>query len=94
MKEGFAIYYAMQKWEYLLRDRQFTILTDHENLTRLRAERGSNKMVNRWFMCYQEYDILEWKHVKGELNMVPDQFSRLCPIEPDPVTVSVALSCL
>jgi hypothetical protein len=53
-------------------------------------------MVKRWFLCYQEYDILAWKHVKGVLNMVPDQFSRLCPIdeEPEPVTASVALSCL
>ena len=38
MKEGFAIYYALRKWEHLLRDRRFTILTDHENLTRLRAD--------------------------------------------------------
>ena len=42
IKEGFGIYYALQKWEYLLRDRQFTILTDHENLTRLRADHDTN----------------------------------------------------
>ena len=52
MKEGFAIFYALRKWEYLLRDRQFTVLTDHENLTRLRTERNANKMVTRWFMAY------------------------------------------
>ena len=79
MKEGFAIFYALQKWEYLLRDREFTILTDHQNLTRLRADHSTNKMVKRWFLVYQEYDIKEWKYVKGEDNMVPDQFSRLCP---------------
>jgi hypothetical protein len=79
MKEGFAIFYALNKWEYLLRDRQFTILTDHENLTRLRADHGmTNKMVKRWFMSYQEYDILAWLHVKGEDNLVPDEFSRQC----------------
>jgi hypothetical protein len=79
MKEGFAIFYALHKWEYLLRDREFTILTDHQNLTRLRADHSSNKMVKRWFLCFQEFDIKEWKYVKGEDNMVPDQFSRLCP---------------
>jgi hypothetical protein len=78
MKEGYAIFYSLRKWEYLLRDRQFTILTDHKNLTRLRADHDSNKMVKRWFMCYQEFDILAWDFVKGEDNGVPDKFSRLC----------------
>jgi len=78
MKEGFAIFYALRKWEYLLRDRKFTILTDHKNLTRLRTERNANKMVTRWFMCYQEYDIIDWLHVAGADNDVPDSFSRLC----------------
>ena len=78
MKEGFAIFYALRKWEYLLRDRKFTVLTDHENLTRLRTERNTNKMVTRWFMAYQDYDIIEWVHVPGTDNEVPDSFSRLC----------------
>ena len=77
MKEGYAIFYALQEWEYLLRDRKFTILTDHENLTRLRDEGQANKMVRRWFQTYQEFDtVLEWK--KGSENQVPDDFSRLC----------------
>lgn len=83
MKEGFAIFYALKKWEYLLRDRQFSIKTDHQNLTRLRADHDSNKMVKRWFMCYQEFDIKEWIYVKGEDNGVPDDFSRLCKEEED-----------
>jgi hypothetical protein len=83
MKEGFAIFYALKKWEYLLRDRQFTVMTDHKNLTRLRADHDSNKMVKRWFMSYQEYDILEWQYVKGEDNGVPDKMSRLCKMEDD-----------
>ena len=82
MKEGFAIYYALGKWEYLLRDRRFTILTDHENLTRLRSERlDTNQMVKRWFTAFQNYDIINWKWKKGVENMVPDEFSRLCQNE-------------
>jgi hypothetical protein len=76
-KEGYAIFYALQKWEYLLRDRQFTIRTDHENLTRLRADHGTSKMVKRWFMAYQEFDIIDWEHVKGENNAIADALSRL-----------------
>ena len=81
MKEGFAIFYALRKWEYLLRDRRFTILTDHANLTRMREERNTNKMVKRWFQAYQEYDIIDWIHVPGMENHVPDSFSRLCANE-------------
>jgi len=83
MKEGFAIFYALKKWEYLLRDRRFTIMTDHKNLTRLRADHDSNKMVKRWFMAYQEYDIISWEYVKGDDNGVPDSMSRLCKMEDD-----------
>jgi len=82
MKEGFAIFYALKKWEYLLRDRRFTVKTDHKNLTQLRADHDSNKMVKRWFMAYQEYDI-DWEYVKGDDNGVPDKMSRLCKMEED-----------
>ena len=78
MKEGFAIFYALRKWEYLLRGRCFSIKTDHENLTRLRTERSANKMVTRWFVAFQEFDILDWIFVQGVHNDVPDSFSRLC----------------
>ena len=82
MKEGYAIFYALKKWEYLLRDRQFTILTDHINLTKLRTDKyETNKMVRRWFMCFQEYDIIEWGYKPGPENEIPDSLSRLCPAE-------------
>ncbi len=41
----------------------------------------TNKMVKRWFLCYQEFDIEEWRYVKKETNVVPDTFSRLCPVD-------------
>ena len=76
-KEGYAIFYALKKWEYLLRDKRFTIYTDHKNLIRLRADHDTNRMVQRWFMCFQEFDI-DWKHIEGQKNLVADAFSRLC----------------
>ena len=83
MKEGYAIFYALKKWEYLLRDREFTIETDHKNLTLLRSDHYlTNKMVKRWFMAYQEYDVKNWTYRKGEDNEIPDSFSRLCPVAP------------
>ena len=84
MKEGYAIFYAFQQWEYYLRDREFTVITDHENLTRLKAERvHTNNMVKRWFMAFQHYDVKAWIHRKGVDNEVPDSLSRLCAKEAD-----------
>ena len=57
-KEAYAIFYTLKTYEYLLKDIKFTLRTDHKNLTQLRRDHDSNKMVKRWFMCFQEYDIL------------------------------------
>ena len=51
--EGYAIVYI--KIEHLLRDRQFDLYTDHENLTRLYST-GSQKVM-RWRMYMQEYNF-------------------------------------
>ena len=37
-QEGYAIFYAVTSWEYLLRDRRFLVRTDHANLRLLHAE--------------------------------------------------------
>ncbi len=42
-QEGYAIYYAITSWEYLLRDRKFLVRSDHANLRLLHAE--SDKKV-------------------------------------------------
>lgn len=76
-KEGYAIYYALQKWEYLLRDRKFNIKTDHANLTRLKNDYGSNKKVQRWLLCFQSFDF-EIEAIAGDTNTVADALSRLC----------------
>jgi hypothetical protein len=79
-KEGFAIFYALNKWEYLLRDRLFTVRTDHDNLTMLKQEQGHLKKVRRWFIVFQSYDIT-YEHWPGEDNIVADVFSRLCLVD-------------
>ena len=83
MKEGFCIFYALIKFEYLLRDRRFGVHIDHDNLTKLREDHyHTNKMVKRWFMAFQEFDI-EWTYRPGVQNEIPDALSRLCPREVD-----------
>ena len=74
-KEGYAIFYALKRWDHLLRDVNFVLETDHENLTFLKFD-GSPK-VKRWKMLIQEFrfDLL---FIKGKDNGVADAMSRLC----------------
>ncbi len=74
-KEAYAIFYAFQKLEYLIRDVYFVLRTDHKNLTCINEE-GSSK-VRRWKLAIQEYNF-DIEHIKGEDNVVADAFSRLC----------------
>jgi hypothetical protein len=83
-KEGYAIYYALCKLEYLLLDRHFTIHTDHKNLTYIND--SVNAMVVRWKMYLQEYTF-DIQFIKGLDNVVADNFSRLCVLsEADSMT--------
>jgi hypothetical protein len=74
-KECYAIYFALKKWDYLLRNVQFTIKTDHLNLTYLNME-GSPK-VKRWRTEIQEFDFF-FEHIPGKDSIVADAASRLC----------------
>jgi hypothetical protein len=80
VKEGYAIFYALLKLEYLLRDRHFTIKTDHKNLTILKNKYSTQDKVQRWFTTFQGFDFYI-QDVKGVHNPVSDAFSRLCPVE-------------
>ena len=74
-KEAYAIFYCCTFLDALLRDRQFTILTDHKNLTYIDKE--SNQMVGRWRMALQELDYTIG-YVPGPKNDIADAMSRLC----------------
>jgi hypothetical protein len=51
-KEGYAIFYALKKLDYLLRDIHFTLQTDHKNLIYIN-DTASPKVV-RWKLAIQE----------------------------------------
>lgn len=81
VKEGFVIFYALTKFEYLLRDRYFKIKTDHRNLVILKDKFGTQDKVQRWFACFQGFDF-DIEHIPGlPDNAVADALSRLCPVD-------------
>ena len=75
-KEAYAIYHAMLHFEYLLRDRKFTLKTDHKNLTYI-SDNGSPKVI-RWKLAIMEFNF-DVEHIEGEKNVVADYFSRVRP---------------
>ena len=83
-KECYAIVIALHKFEYLLRDRKFTLRTDHDNLTYMNDP--PSPKVRRWKISIQGFDF-DIEYIKGELNVAADGFSRLLPI-------TVEVSCL
>lgn len=76
-KECYAIVFSLRKFEYLLRDRPFTLRTDHENLTYINDP--PSPKVRRWKIAIQEHDF-HIEHIDGEKNIVADGLSRLLPI--------------
>ena len=74
-KEAYAIFLCCTKLDPLLRDRKFTIHTDHKNLTYMKS--SPNSMVGRWSMALQELDYTI-AYVRGSENTVAHAMSRLC----------------
>jgi hypothetical protein len=82
-KEAYAIFYAFQKWEYLLRDTHFTLRTDHKNLTFVNLD--SREKVKRWKLAIQHFDF-SVEHIAGVENIAADGLSRWCPLPTDSET--------
>ena len=72
--ECYAIVYSLEKLDYLLSNRQFTLKTDHKNLTFMDADK--NPKVKRWKISIQHYDC-EIEYITGPSNIMADPMSRL-----------------
>ena len=76
-KEAYAIFYSLNKLDYLLRDIKFTLRTDHKNLTFINTD--FREKVKRWKLAIQHFDF-DIEHIKGVDNIEADGFSRLCQL--------------
>ena len=76
-KEAYAILYCVKKLDYLLRDIEFDLQTDHRNLLFLKDH--SDAKVVRWnLLALAEYNY-KLSHIKGHNNIVAGAMSRLLP---------------
>ena len=74
-KEAYGIFYSCMYLQSLLRDRLFTIRTDHRNL--LFITKASNPMIVRWHMALSEFSFTP-EFIPGIDNDIADSLSRLC----------------
>ena len=80
-KEAYAIFYGVKAFEYLLRDVEFTILTDHKNLVYM-AQSTTAKVI-RWKLALQTFDAY-YHYIKGPDNVIPDALSRIINVDDTP----------
>ena len=74
-KEAYGIFSSCMYLQSLLRDRFFTIRTDHRNL--LFITEASNPMIVRWYMALSEFSF-SLEFIPGVDNNIADSLSRLC----------------
>ena len=73
-KEGYAMYYSIMTFKYLLEGRRFIVRTDHDNITKLNNKASAR--VLRWKISLCPFDFVI-QHIRGIDNVVPDHFSRI-----------------
>ena len=66
-KEGYAIYYALQKLDHYLHNAKFTIKTDHQPLKYILDSPMQNKKIQLWALCMAGYNCTV-QYVKGSDN--------------------------
>ena len=69
-----------------MRDTQFVLRTDHENLTYIYV--NPKQKVQRWKLAIQHYDF-DIEHIADKDNIIADEFSRFCTKPPSNKSMSV-----
>jgi hypothetical protein len=77
--------YCLKKLEYLIRDRTFTLRTDHKTPTYI--DNYFSAKVKRWKLFVQVYDSFI-EHIAGKQNVVTDGFSRLLLVDVECYSIS------
>jgi len=76
-REATAILWAIEKWQFYLLGRQFTIESDHKPLHWLLSMKEAKSKLGRLALRLQEFNIKGIEYVKGEDNTMADALSRI-----------------
>ena len=76
IKEGYAIYYVVQKWRYYLEDKEILLKSDAKSLQKFLAGRTNNVKLDRWSLELQGRNI-QVEHIPGHKNKAANCLSQL-----------------
>ena len=80
-KEAYAMFYTVQRLQYYLFMKKFTLLTDHNNLVWMETSVVPKIVRMRIYLQSFTFDVV---HVKGKDNVFADWLSRMYPEDQDP----------
>jgi len=87
-QETLAIIEAMEAFAPHLLHRQFTVVTDHESLTKLMTQKNLNGRQQRWLMHISHFDF-KIEYQPGAKNFLADYLSRIHEGTPGPIDISL-----
>jgi len=85
-QETRAIIEAMEAFAPHLLHRQFTVVTDHESLTKLMTQKNINERQQRWLTHISRFDF-KIEYQPGGKNFLADYLSRIHEGTPAPVDI-------
>jgi len=81
-QEALTIVEAIASFEYLLRNRHFTVVTDHKSLTKMMTQKGLSGRQQRWLTFLSQFDFgIEYQ--PGTENFLVDYLSRIHERKPN-----------
>jgi len=87
-QEALAIVEAIASFEYLLRNRRFTVVTDHESLTKMMTQKSLSERQQRWltFLSQLNFGI---EYQPGADNFLADYLSRIHEGNPNSTDITL-----
>ena len=79
-REAYAVVWGIEKFDYFLRARPFTVLTDHKSLTYIDRTNIKNPKIARWQERLARYDFCV-EYIEGHNNVFADMLSRPCGVQ-------------
>ena len=78
-REAYAVVWGVEKFDYFLRARPFTVLTDHKSLTYIDRTTFKNPKIARWQERLEKYHFVV-EYIEGDNNVFADMLSRPCGV--------------
>ena len=87
-QETLAIVEAMESFAHLLLYKRFTVVTDHESLTKLMSQKNPNGRQQRWLTYISRFDF-KIEYQPGAKNFLADYLSRIHENDSDTPDISL-----